>query len=278
MKKIIKIALCLLVLLTICACAKKEEEPKEETPTIGEGTANPIIECKSLEEVNKKVGVNIVSPGVMGKEDIFYSYINVDPIIGQYIFEINGYEYTLRASKNVNEDISGLYVDGNTFEPGKDFTLIDKEYKMDRFFVDGVQYVLIIKDNGEMSEDQFYTIVQEIEGIHGKDLLVGEYADRTSQRATAIVTKEDDKYVIVVHWSSSAKETTEWTMYATLDGDRLTYGGENVANYTYDDNGNETIEETATNNIGYFEIEDNVLYWKGAASDYCRECAFEKVK
>lgn len=273
MRKIINLALCLLVLSTICGCAKKEEEP-----SVGGQIVNPIIKCESLEEVNKKAGVTIVSPGVMGKEDKSYTYINVDPIIGQYVFEVNGVEYTLRASKNIKEDISGLYVDGNEFEEGKDFVLISKEYKMDRFFVDGVQYVLTIKDNGEMSEDQFYTIIQEIEAIHGKDVLVGEYADATSQRATAIVLKEDDKYNITVHWSSSATEAMEWNMLASFDGEKLTYAGENITNYKTDDKGNQVIEETASNNLGYFEVKDNILYWKGAAMDYCRDCAFEKVK
>ena len=273
MKRIISLTLCLLILMSISGCNKKSEEEK-----IGANTVNPIIECESLEEVNEKADVNIVSPGVMGKEDKAYNYINVEPIIGQYIFEVNGIEYTLRASKNTKQDISGLYVDSNVFEEGKDFMLIDKEYKMDRFFIDGTQYVLTIKDNGELTEEQFYTIISEIEQNQGKDPLVGEYADTTSQRATAIVLKEDDKYVITVHWSSSASDTMEWTMYADLDGDRLTYAGENIVNYITDDKGNQTVNETASNNIGYFEIKDSILYWKGAAMDYCRDCAFEKVK
>lgn len=278
MKRITNVTLCLLMLFTICACAKQETKNQETEEIIGGQTVNPIIECTSLDEINTKAGVTIVSPGVMGKEDKSYTYINVDPIIAQYVFEVNGIEYCVRGSKNVNEDISGLYDDANVFESGINRTVITSEYKMDRFFVDGKQYVLTINDKGELTEEQFYTIVEEIESIHGVDPIVGEYADRTSQRATAIITKENDQYVIMVHWSSSATESTEWTMYAKLDDDKLTYGGENITNYVYDDKGNETKEETATNNIGYFEIKDNVLYWKGAALDYCRDCAFEKTK
>ena len=278
MKKIIKVSLCILVLFTICACKKETAEKEDNNETIGSSTVNPIVECKDLDEVNAKVGTNLTAVGVMGREDKSFSYINVEPVIGQYVFEINGIEYTLRASKNTKEDISGLYIDGNTFEEGKNLTLITKEYKMDRFFVDGIQYVLMVKDNGQMSDEAFYNAVDEIETIHGRDNLVGEYADRTSQRATAIVTKEDDQYVITVHWSSSAQVATEWTMYATFDGEKLNYAGENISIIKSDDKGNTTVEETASNNIGYFEVKDNVLYWTGAGDQSCRECAFEKMK
>ena len=46
----------------------------------------------------------------------------------------------------------------------------------------------------------------------------------------------------------------------------------------YDAEGNETSADvTASNNLGWFEIRDGLLYWTGAAQEECRSCVFEKL-
>ena len=109
------------------------------------------------------------------------------------------------------------------------------------------------------------------------DSLVGDYMDSISQRAKMSLAIEDDKYLIVVSWSSSANEYTAWTMRAELKENQLVYEGEEIEIHSYNENGQEDIKYTASNNVGYFEIKDMKLSWLGAAQDQCKKCVFEKV-
>ena len=66
-------------------------------------------------------------------------------------------------------------------------------------------------------------------------------------------------------------------MEGTLDGKKITYRGENIAIYKTDENGNIMCVDSAINNVGYFEIKDDKLYWSGAGQDQCKSCIFEKI-
>ena len=73
--------------------------------------------------------------------------------------------------------------------------------------------------------------------------LTGEWFDETSQRASMVITSPDAKeYSILISWSSSAWEMTEWRMKATLDASgSLVYTGGVKTDIVY--NEDDTIKE-----------------------------------
>ena len=122
--------------------------------------------------------------------------------------------------------------------------------------------------------------------------LAGEYQDETSGRAAAtVIANTEAKCVnITVSWSSSASESTEWTMSAVKEGNQLVYS-DCVKRSTFvsedmdeegegdeDDMGGgaeETVEYEGGS--GSFEISDGKLLWNGAADEDCQGCVFVKM-
>ena len=123
--------------------------------------------------------------------------------------------------------------------------------------------------------------------------LAGEYQDEVSQRATATVTANTEAQIvnITVTWSTSASESTEWTMSAVKEGNQLVYS-DCVKKSTFmsedlDDEGEgdedgmgggaeETVEYEGGS--GSFEIsDDGKLLWTGAADEDCTGCVFVKI-
>lgn len=272
MKKLLTLLFACMMLISLTACKQKEE-------IIDNPVVNPMVEYNSLEEINEKIGVNIVSPGVMGKTD--EKYFVVADQLAEYDFSLNGYEYTIRGAKITDQDISGIYDDNNIFEANQDSTCYLNDYYIERFFDEDKQYTIVLKDPNGMDEETFANIVLELKGLmverKDNDYLLGDYADSVSKRATANVDFDGEYFIVNVSWSSSASETKTWTMNCTLDGDKLTYLGENTAVYTYDEDGNEMVADGAVNVAGYFEIIDEKLYWTGASDEACRACIFEKM-
>ena len=123
--------------------------------------------------------------------------------------------------------------------------------------------------------------------------LAGEYQDETSGRAAAtVIANTEAKCVnITVTWSSSATESTEWTMSAVKEGNQLVYSDctkrTTFASEDLDDEGEgdedgmgggaeETVEYEGGS--GSFEIsEDGKLLWTGAADEDCTGCVFAKL-
>ncbi|MDO4175945.1 MAG: hypothetical protein Q4D99_00505 [Bacillota bacterium] len=111
------------------------------------------------------------------------------------------------------------------------------------------------------------------------DAIGGEYQDRVSERAEAIVSAdlEADCVTIIVSWSSSATEYTEWTMNATINEDnQLVYNDCAKKIIVTDEDGNPVSEENVySDGKGYFEYADNgELKWTGAQDEDCRDCIF----
>ena len=96
---------------------------------------------------------------------------------------------------------------------------------------------------------------------------------------------------ITVTWSTSASESTEWTMSAVKEGNQLVYS-DCVKRSTFmsedlDDEGEgdedgmgggaeETVEYEGGS--GSFEIsDDGKLLWTGAADEDCTGCVFVKI-
>lgn len=281
MKKILIVLFALVMCLSLSACNTKEEKIDEPV-----GMPNPVVEYGTLEEINEKIGVNLMKPPVMGVSNEKFFIINDS--IAQYVCEINGREWTFRAAYITDEDISGMYNEHNEFTPNQDFGLYVNEFYLDRFFDGDRQYTIVamnpISENGEelLSEEEFMDCCMELESIqkqHMDDPLVGDYQDTVSQRATAYVERFGDTYNISVNWSDLDNQFNCWTMYnAVKDDDKLTYQGEEIGQYTYDSEGNETSSNvTMSNNLGYFEIKEGMLHWTGASQEECRKCVFEKI-
>lgn len=282
MKKLFIVLLALTMCLGLVGCSEKKEEIIEEPI----GMPNPVVEYATLEEINEKIGVNLMKPAVMGVTNEKYSIIG--DTIAQYTCDINGHEWTFRAACITDEDISGIYDEHNEFVSYQDGGLYTNDFYLNRFFDGDKQYTIAVKepvseDGKELiSEDVFVDCCMELQSIqkqHMDDPLVGDYQDSVSQRAIAYVERFGDLYNISVIWSNSDSDTNCWTMYeAVKDGDKLTYKGEEIGHYTYDDDGNEISSEvTASNNVGYFEIKDGKLYWTGASQEQCQTCVFEKI-
>ena len=122
--------------------------------------------------------------------------------------------------------------------------------------------------------------------------LAGEYQDETSGRAAAtVIANTEAKCVnITVTWSSSATESTEWTMSAVKEGNQLVYSDctkrTTVVSEDMDEEGEgdedgmgggaeETVEYEGGS--GSFEISDGKLLWTGTSDEDCTGCVFVKV-
>lgn len=145
--------------LVLCGCAKKEEIQQEQP------IANAVWDAKeyqTIEELNDVVGSNLVTAAVAGKED--EKFIVISNKIGQYTFKCNGEEWCLRASQDVENDISGLYYDNIGFEKDVVGTYYNDEVYARRFFYNDVQYVisLNVKDK-EISTTHFDEICDEFQ-------------------------------------------------------------------------------------------------------------------
>lgn len=296
MKKYLTVLLALAMCVCLSACGGGEKEEPEapaemtaeetveeipaELPEQPVGMPNPIVEYGSLAEINEKIGVNLMKPPVMGVTNERFSIISDE--VAQYDCELNGREWTFRAGYVTDMDISGIYDENNEFCPGQDFTLYTNDYYMERFFDGDRQYTIVLKEPGDMGEDVFMDCCMELESIqkmHLDDPLVGDYQDSVSQRAYGCVERRGDTYALSFNWPDSVDSVTCWTIFdAVLEGDRLTYRGEEIGHYVYDAQGEEISGEvTAANNVGWFEIKDGTLCWTGAAQEQCRACVFEKI-
>ena len=282
MKRLLSILFMALLCIGMVGCSKQVEQKTEESakdePIMG--MANPMVEYDSLEEINEKVGVQIVTPGIMGKDNEKFFVISDN--LAQYNFDLNGYSFTIRGSKKTDVDISGIHDENNVFEPGQDTTIYLNDCYIDRFFDVDKQYTIVCDNPEGLDETVFSDLCFELESImkwHTDDPLVGDYQDSVSQRASLTVERHGEEYVLVVNWASSASENTCWTMYATKDGNKLNYAGENIAHTVYDADGNTVSnDETASDNIGYFTIMDNgELHWSEASEDNLEECKFVKI-
>ncbi len=303
-----KTALTLLALLTaasLCACtANRQEQPTPDAdgqPEVQEeqegqfaGMVNPITEYESLDEINAIVGGKLIRPGVMGLSDEAFRIIDAgDMKIAEYDFTVNGVAYTMR-NASVLKDISGYYVDGGTAfgdEPAEDVeTLYLDEAKLCRWYTLDGQYVLMAKDEGVLTEDQFNGICEEMRMLTAVGLtdaekqdiyagLAGSYQDSVGQRAVLVAEETEGALKISVTWSDSATEMTEWNMTATMGEDGLLSYDDCVrSNIVFDEAGDGTVETVYENGIGFFGVSENAeLVWNGAQDEECQECVFAKL-
>lgn len=107
----------------------------------------------------------------------------------------------------------------------------------------------------------------------------GEYEDSFSQRAYMEARDLGDGLKLTVHWSSSASESSIWTMTARFTSpDRLGYTDCEYGIIVFDDDGKDSYTREYDLGEGYFTLKDDKIYWDGASDDFCRDCVFEKLK
>ena len=291
MKRMLALALAAMMVLCLCACGSKmEKEPEESEPI---GMPNPMTEYASLDESNDIVGSRLAHPAVMGVSDEKFFVTDCgDFQLADYRFTVNGVEYMFRSAP-VTKDISGYYVgEGTAFADGArdgiEYAEVDGTQLARWFTIDG-QYVLTAKDMADA--DTFALVAEELctmtfPGMSDAEYeayyadLAGQYYDSYSQRATMTVEADGANGVkLIVDWSSSASELTEWTMTARLTEDGLlSYNDCACSNITTAADGAETVDIVSTDGEGWFTFDGDKLCWTGAADENCVNCVFEKAQ
>ncbi len=137
MKKLVAVLLCLVMVLSLMACGAKQGEDVVE-PEGGEepmtGMPNPWMDYASLKEINEQAP----------EKDMMLSISGVYGADGKSAFE-----------EPSDEELQIVTVD-NT--------------KLARWMnIDG-QYVLMVEDNGEMAEEDFQSIAQEMMNLTNMDM------------------------------------------------------------------------------------------------------------
>lgn len=273
MKKILSLLLVLLTCLSLFGCAK------DEIP-------NPVKQYSSLQEINNKAGVYIVSPGVMGKTDeVFYI---IDNNTASYAYKLNGYYYYIRGTKDLADDMSGIFKNGRLlFEDNQDQIAYGEAegYKVYRFFIGSRQYIFGVEDKDtldkELFDQQFKEVYNDILYACTPDdvkKLAGDYQDSTSQRATMHIDLIDvDELLIDITWSNSATEYEEWIANAKTNGSKASY--DSIVHYlvTVDENEKINSETLGDYEAGYFEIKNEKFLWTGSGNKLTSSCVFEKV-
>ena len=149
-------AVLIAVSMFFCSCdweinGIKESVPKEinnTSPTEAKaGIANPVEIQDSIDDVNEKAGTGMKD---VDAEDVVYSTIKADVVIGQVQFTYKDADFTYRAAKTEG-DISGVYAqfDGEIQAAGdaaaknqSPKAISDTEFYARWFSDDGVQYSL----------------------------------------------------------------------------------------------------------------------------------------
>jgi hypothetical protein len=114
MKKLFALVLALVMILSLCACGKKEEKTPDGE-AIGGNIVNPVSE-ETRKSILETVGVDLEAP--KGAKDVSYQSITADNIIAQMKFTQDGKAYNYRVMSATDySDISGMYYDWKEVEP-----------------------------------------------------------------------------------------------------------------------------------------------------------------
>lgn len=283
MRKTLSIIISVCLILSLCACGNNTNNNEAV------GMPNPIKECASLQEINDALGCKLTHPGVMGVTDEkFLLYETSEYTMAEYKFSVNGYEYSFRCAPIAYMDISGYYINGKLAFNEETSNYVefsgDGNAKLSRWFTLDGQYVLCVKDKGQMQQDTFENITNELMEMTFTWLtpseiselfkgMAGNYQDTYSQRATMTVTDKGGYAQMNVHWANSSDEYYEWNMTCHISEDGLIYYNDGSLKEVKGTN--ETIKYTDA--YGYFSYSGTELYWIGAVDSDCRECCFIKI-
>lgn len=164
MAKFIALLICILVLYSITGtgCSSGTQEPAESSAQAE--IANPVEECKSLDEAEEIAGFGISVPeGVEDSQECIISVINKELIEIQYT-DADGNEICLRKAAG-SEDISGDFSDypeENTTQIGGNTVLLKGSDGniMNATWTDG-DYSYSVTCSG-LSEDQITGILSAL--------------------------------------------------------------------------------------------------------------------
>lgn len=115
-KKISSLLICAALIFGFCACGSSSCSKETTTAETTAGTANPVHDCTSADELEKAAGIPLDAP--KGAEDVSYSYIEAsgdDAVIEQVDFTLDGNKYTYRAQSTDVTDIMTT-VDGKKID------------------------------------------------------------------------------------------------------------------------------------------------------------------
>lgn len=205
MKKLLFTLFVVCIMLTGCG----NNETKNEN-----NNANAVFDAKeynTIEEMNEAAKTNITSAAVAGKSD--EKFIVISGNIAQYTFTCNGENWCVRASKDIENDISGLYYDSIGFEKDTVATYYTDDVYMNRFFYNDTQYVisLDVKDK-DIAMSHFDEVCAEFQtNITG---VQAGYENSLVEDGDNVI------YTIVIH-NTDGTSTTMDTIY-TFDGDKMT--------------------------------------------------------
>ena len=212
MKKILFVLIMLCLVLTGCS---KNEESKDDAKW-------DYVEYSTIEEMNEAANTNIVSAAIAGKSDEKFGVISGN--IAQYTFTANSEEWCLRASKDVDNDISGLYYENNGFDKDITSTYYNDEVYMFRFFYDDTQYVITLDvKNKDIPTSHFDSVCNEFktnitgvksgyenEIIEDGDNVINKVTvfndDGTTTVMDTVYTFEEDKMVKITSYTTFENE------------------------------------------------------------------------
>lgn len=260
---------------------------------------SPVKYYDSLDAMNKAAGTLLQHPGVMGVTNERFAVISGADVIAEYSYDVAGTTYTLRCSPTSLTDISGVYVDGKlAFEDreipdGIDYVYTNDCYLARWFRVEG-QFVLSANVHKDYTKETFTAVSEEIQMVNaiqseadGDEMieyfdpyaLVGDYADKVSQRATMNIkyNKDKNEFDVVISWGNSAFETMQWDMTARDDGNVnfLSYNNCQCKTITYPDNGKEVEKVVYKDKSGILLVnEDMTITW---IDDNEEEHIFERM-
>lgn len=124
-------------------------------------------------------------------------------------------------------------------------------------------------------------IDEAVDSLVDYQAFVGNYQDSVSQRATAVITENDDMLSahVEISWANSAVSACLWTMDVTFEDEKLVYTNGEKFEINYDENGNEEKLGEFIEMHGYFEWDGATgnISWTGAEEEECRGCVFEKI-
>lgn len=122
--------------------------------------------------------------------------------------------------------------------------------------------------NTEMTEEELAAFYESLEG---------EYQDTVDGRAVMEATAINaEGLLVVVHWSNSAEDYTQWNMLVQKGEDNmLVYSDGIKSNVNLTEDKEEIVYD---NGSGYFTLEDGVWAWNGAYDADTTECRFEKTE
>ena len=274
MKRIFKY-ICILLVLLLCACSKQTNNAPLSTKDVYYSTS----------QVNEVIGSSLMLPEEWEVSD--ESFYIIDKNIGVYDFKLGDYFCSLRASKILDEDISGVFINNeaafNSFNNEYSLNTDDKDIKVGRFVIKDIQYTfsmeykslineIFINKIDAIRQNIFYNeladIIYDLEGIY--------YDDSGTKAEATVKILENSVIAIDIILPKSELAYEEWIIFdSSFNGTKIKYD-EYLHLLVEEKDGGEEVTNLEDSNNGYFEVIDDKLYWTGSTDKNNSKCVFIK--